>query len=113
MHPAQVNEDLTPQAGAAQADAQQHTVPNGIPRCDLHTRPVWKRNLSWWTGGQFISTKTGSALWRTIAAPIEASILTATRGRARRSVGVPIVALTSIGAHTGMRRQTPLAYFTD
>jgi deazaflavin-dependent oxidoreductase (nitroreductase family) len=69
--------------------------------------------MSWWTGGQFISTKTGSALWRTIAAPIEASILTATRGCVRLSVGVPIFVLTSIGAHTGMRGQTPLAYFTN
>ena len=37
----------------------------------------------------------------------------ATRGRIRLNVAVPIVVLTSIGARSGKRRETPLAYFTD
>jgi hypothetical protein len=30
---------------------------NGIPRVDLHARPLWKRNVAWWMGGQLGSTK--------------------------------------------------------
>ncbi|HZA10017.1 nitroreductase family deazaflavin-dependent oxidoreductase [Mycobacterium sp.] len=86
---------------------------NGIPRVDLHARPVWKRNLAWWTGGQLFATKAASAVWRKIAAPLDVPIIKATRGRARLSPALPIVVLTSIGARTGRRWETPLAYFTD
>ncbi|MGA9357862.1 MAG: hypothetical protein WBW75_07580 [Mycobacterium sp.] len=74
---------------------------NGIPRRDLHVRPVWKRNLAWWAGGQLGSTKTALAVWRKVAAPIEASIIKATRGRVRLNIAVPIVVLTSVGARSG------------
>ena len=53
------------------------------------------------------------AVWRKIAAPIEAPILKATRGRVRLSLGIPVVVLTSIGARSSKRWETPLAYFTD
>lgn len=86
---------------------------NGIPRLGLDTRPVWKRKLAWWTGGQLFSTKAGGAVWRKIAVPNEAPIMKATGGRVRLSVGIPVVVLTSIGARSGKRRETPLAYFTD
>jgi deazaflavin-dependent oxidoreductase (nitroreductase family) len=86
---------------------------NGIPRVDLQARPRWKRTLSWWAGGQLGSTKAGLAAWRKIAAPIEAPIMNATGGRVRLNIAVPVVVLTSIGARSGMHRETPLAYFTD
>lgn len=85
---------------------------NGIPRVDLNVRPRWKRTLSWWAGAQLVSTKAGAAAWRKVV-PVERRILKATGGRVRFSVGMPIVVLTSIGARSGQRRQTPLAYFTD
>jgi deazaflavin-dependent oxidoreductase (nitroreductase family) len=85
---------------------------NGIPRVDLHARPLWKRNVAWWMGGQLGSTKSALALWRKFAAPIEAPIIKATRGRIRLNIALPIVVLTSIGARSGERRETPLAYFT-
>ena len=50
---------------------------NGIPRVDLQARPLWKRNLNWWMGGQLASTKTGLAIWRKVAAPLEAPIMRA------------------------------------
>jgi deazaflavin-dependent oxidoreductase (nitroreductase family) len=85
---------------------------NGIPRVDLQARPRWKRNLNWWTG-RFAFTKAGGAVWRKIAVPIEVPMMKATRGRVRVSFTMPIVVLTSIGARSGDRRETPLAYFTD
>lgn len=86
---------------------------NGIPRADLQSRPLWKRNLTWWLGGQLAATKTGLEIWRKVAAPIEAPLMKATRGRVRLNLAVPIVVLTSIGARSGERRTIPLAYFTD
>ena len=86
---------------------------NGIPRRDLQGRPVWKRNLAWFAGGQLGSTKTGLKVWRKVAAPIEAQIIKATRGRVRLNIGVPIVVLTCVGARSGKRWEVPLAYFTD
>ena len=75
---------------------------NGIPRVDPESRPVWKRNLKWLMGGQLWTTKAGLAVWRKVAAP-----------RVRLNLAVPIVVLSSIGARSGMRRESPLAYFTD
>ncbi len=86
---------------------------NEIPRVDLQARPLWKRNLNWWLGGQLATTKTGLAIWRTVAAPIEAPLMKATRGRIRLNLAVPIVVLSSTGARSGQRRESPLAYFTD
>ncbi len=86
---------------------------NGIPRVDLEKRPLWKRNLNWLLGGQLATTKTGLAIWRKLAAPIEAPIMKATRGRVRLNLAVPIVVLWSTGARSGQRREIPLAYFTD
>ncbi len=64
---------------------------NGIPRVDLPARPLWKRNLSWWLGGKVLATRPGSAIWRTVVAPIEASLMKVTRGRVRISFSAPIV----------------------
>lgn len=86
---------------------------NGIPRVDLHVRPLWKRNLNWWMGGRLASTKAGLAVWRKVAAPVEAPLMKVTRGRVRLNIAVPIVVLSSIGARSGERREVPLAYFTD
>ncbi len=86
---------------------------NGIPRVDLPSRPRWKRDLSWWLGGNLFTTKTGSAAWRRVVAPIEAPLMKATRGRVRVSFSAPVVVLTSIGARSGERREIPLTYFTD
>ena len=86
---------------------------NGIPRLDLHTRPVWKRKAAWWMGGPLFASKRGLALWRKFAAPIEAPLMKATRGRVKLSFTLPVVVLTSVGARSGERREIPLAYFTD
>ena len=86
---------------------------NGIRRLDLPTRPVWKRKLGWWTGGKLVATKAGAAVWRAVVVPLETPIIKATGGRARLSFGVPILVLTSIGARSGKRWETSLAYFTD
>ncbi len=85
----------------------------GIPRVDLETRPLWKRNLSWWLGGKIFTTSTGSAIWRTVVAPVEAPLMRVTRGRVRISFSAPVVVLTSLGARSGERRDIPLTYFTD
>jgi len=86
---------------------------NGIPKVDLEKRPLWKRNLNWLLGGQLATTKTGLALWRKYAAPLEAPLMKATRGYVRLNTAVPIVVLSSTGARSGERREIPLAYFTD
>jgi deazaflavin-dependent oxidoreductase (nitroreductase family) len=84
----------------------------GIPRVDPRVRPKWKRALAWWTGGVLIATKPGAAIWRTIAAPLDAPIMNATDGRAKLT-GIPVVVLTSTGARSGKLRDTPLTYVTD
>lgn len=86
---------------------------NGIRRVDLRKRPVWKRNLNWWLGGKLFTTPTGAAIWRRAVAPIEAPLIKATRGRIRISFTAPVVVLTTIGARSGERRDSPLTYFTD
>lgn len=86
---------------------------NGIPRLDLMSRPLWKRTLVWWAGGRIAATETGLALWRKYAAPLEPRVIRLTRGRLRLNIAIPTVVLTSTGARSGQRRETPLAYFTD
>ncbi len=85
----------------------------GIPRLELHSRPAWKRNLAWWVGGSLFATKPALALWRRFGAPIEARIVEASGGRLRLQPALPVVILTTTGARSGQRRDTPLAYFTD
>lgn len=86
---------------------------NGIPRVDLKARPLWKRELSWAVGGKLFTTERGGAVWRRFAVPLEAPLLKATRGRLKISAGSPVLVLTSTGARSGNRHDTPLAYFTD
>jgi deazaflavin-dependent oxidoreductase (nitroreductase family) len=86
---------------------------NGIPRVDLKERPAWKRNLGWVLGGQMFASKKGLALYRKVAAPLEAPLMKASRGRIRFAFTTPMVVLTSIGARSGERREIPLLYFTD
>lgn len=86
---------------------------NGIPRVDLQTRGPWRRRLWWWLGGPLAASKPGLAVWRKVAAPVEAPLMKATRGRVKLNVAVPMVVLTSMGARTGVWREVPLAYFTD
>jgi deazaflavin-dependent oxidoreductase (nitroreductase family) len=85
----------------------------GIQRVDPKARAAWKTTLAWWSGGKFVAAgKRGEAVWRKIV-PIEAWLIRASRGRMRINIGAPIVILTSTGARSGKRRDTPLAYFTD
>lgn len=95
------------------ADGRAVDTINGIPRLDPLRRPRWKRNLAWWGGGKLAATRTGLALWRKVAAPVEAPFIKATRGRLRLNLAIPTVVLTSVGARSGQRRDIPLAYFTD
>jgi deazaflavin-dependent oxidoreductase (nitroreductase family) len=92
--------------------ASGETTISGIPRVDPRERPKWKRALSWWLGGVFISTKPGAAVWRRIAAPVDAPLLNATNGRVKLT-GIPVVVLTSTGAKSGKPREAPLSYITD
>jgi deazaflavin-dependent oxidoreductase (nitroreductase family) len=86
----------------------------GIRRVDASKRAAWKPTLMWWMGGQLVvSGKRGEAVWRKMVAPIEARLMRATRGRVRVSFATPTVVLTSTGARSGKRRDTPLTYFTD
>src|SRR5438270_7652076 len=86
---------------------------SGIPRADLQSRGPWRRRIFWWMGGPIFASKTGLAVWRKIAAPLEASLINASGGRLKLNPAVPMVVLTSLGAKSGERRETPLAYFTD
>ena len=86
---------------------------SGIPRVELESRPLWKRQLFWLIGGKLFTTERAAAFWRRRVAPLEAPLIKATRGRARLSFSIPILVLTSTGARSGKRYETPLAYFTD
>ncbi|MSO42476.1 MAG: nitroreductase family deazaflavin-dependent oxidoreductase [Solirubrobacterales bacterium] len=44
---------------------------------------------------------------------IDPMLMRATGGRVKTTIGAPTALLTHIGARTGKRRTTPLAYFTD
>jgi len=83
---------------------------NGIPRVDPRARPAaWKRGMQ-----RLVATKPGAAVHRMIAARLDAPIMKATGGRVSLAMGVlPVVVLTSTGARSGQRRETPVSYFTD
>jgi deazaflavin-dependent oxidoreductase (nitroreductase family) len=83
---------------------------NGIPRVDPRARPAgWKRVMQ-----RVVATRPGAAVHRTIAARLDTPIMKATGGRVTLAVGaVPVVVLTTTGARSGQRRETPLVYFTD
>jgi deazaflavin-dependent oxidoreductase (nitroreductase family) len=67
----------------------------------------------WWLGGPIVTSKTAFAVFRKVLAPVEASVIKATRGRLKLSPNLPMVVLTSVGARSGEHREVPLAYFTD
>jgi deazaflavin-dependent oxidoreductase (nitroreductase family) len=83
---------------------------NGIPRVDPRARPAaWKRGMQ-----RLVATRPGAAVHRMIAARLDAPIMKATGGRVSLAMGVlPVVVLTSTGARSGRRRETPVSYFTD
>ena len=83
---------------------------NGILRVDPTKRPsAWSRLVR-----RLAATKAGSAIHRTLAAPIDAPLMRLTRGRVNAGFGaIPQVALRATGAKSGARRDVPLAYFTD
>jgi deazaflavin-dependent oxidoreductase (nitroreductase family) len=83
---------------------------NGIPRVDPRTRPsAWKRGMQ-----RLVATRLGAAVHRMIAAPLDAPMMKATGGRVSLAMGVlPVVVLTSTGARSRQRRETPVSYFTD
>jgi deazaflavin-dependent oxidoreductase (nitroreductase family) len=82
---------------------------NGIRRVNPRARHAWQRAMQ-----RLVATRPGSVVHRVIAAPLDAPIMRATAGRVNLAVGaVPVVVLTSTGARSGQRRETPLIYFTD
>jgi deazaflavin-dependent oxidoreductase (nitroreductase family) len=83
---------------------------NGIPRVDPGARrSVAKRVIQWCA-----ATRWGVAATRSIAVPLDTFLLRATGGRAGVTMGAaPVAVLTSLGARSGLRRETPLQYFTD
>ena len=68
---------------------------NGIRRVDLETRGPWRRRIWWWMGGPIAASKTGLTVWRKVAAPIEAPLMKASRGRLKLNPAVPMVVLTT------------------
>ena len=81
---------------------------------DLASRGPWRRRFWWLVGGGPLTTsRTSLELWRKLAAPVEAPLIKATRGRLKLNPAVPMVVLTSLGARSGEPREVPLAYFTD
>ena len=85
----------------------------GITRVDLQNRGPWRRRIWWWLGGPIFLSKTFLAIFRKVGAPIEGSLINASRGRLKLSANLPMVVLTSVGARSGEHREVPLAYFTD
>ncbi|PJE25271.1 MAG: nitroreductase [Mycobacterium sp.] len=83
---------------------------NGIPRVDpCARRGVLKRAAQW-----LAATKGGVAITKSFVVPIDALLLKATGARISVTMGgAPVVVLVSTGARTGLRRETPLQYFTD
>lgn len=83
---------------------------NGIPRVDPREgRAAWKRAML-----ALVATKPGAAIHRALAAPLDAPLMRLTRGRVSLAAGaMPLVVLTTTGARSGQRRETPLGYFTD
>lgn len=81
-----------------------------IPRVDPRARRgLWKRAMQ-----RLAATSPGMVIHRMVAAPIDASIMQVSGGRVNLAVGVlPVVVLTSTGARSGQRHETPLVYFTD
>ena len=67
----------------------------------------------WWMGGPLAASKTGLAVWRKIAAPLEAPLIKASGGRLKLNFAVPMVVLKSVGARSGERREVPLVLAVD
>jgi deazaflavin-dependent oxidoreductase (nitroreductase family) len=97
-------------ANCAEGCTVSNDTINGIPRVDPRARPAaWKRGMR-----RLVATRPGAVIHRTIAAPLDAPIMKATGGRVSFAAGVlPVVVLTSTGARSGQRRETPVSYFTD
>src|SRR5260370_9073924 len=63
---------------------------------------------------RLVATRPGAAVHRMIAARLDTPIMKATGGRVSLAAGVlPVAVLTSTGARSGQRRETPVSYFTD
>ena len=83
---------------------------NGIPRVDPTAEPP--RMLRVVT--RILSTGPGSAVHRTVMAPLDGPLMRLTRGRLHFGKGtIPMVVLRSTGAKSGIPRDVPLGYFTD
>ena len=83
---------------------------NSIPRVDpCAARGRFKRALQW-----LAATKYGVAVSRSFVVPLDELLLKATGGRLSVTMGgAPVAVLISTGARSGLRRETPLQYFTD
>lgn len=80
-----------------------------IPPSDpTRTKGPYLRALEW-------AAKRRSVTWFLIHVGnrVDPVLMRATGGRLRVAPGSPTVLLTHVGARTGQRRTTPLAYFTD
>ena len=80
---------------------------------DLASRGPSRRRFWSLVGPSPTTSRTSLELWPKFAAPVEAPLIKATRGRLKLNPAVPMVMLRSLGARSGEPREVPLAYFTD
>lgn len=83
---------------------------NGVPLVDPTSKPTRLRRAV----ARVLSTGPGSAIHRTLIAPLDAPLMRLTRGYVHFAKGtIPLVVLRTTGARSGVPRDVPLAYFTD
>jgi deazaflavin-dependent oxidoreductase (nitroreductase family) len=70
--------------------------------------PWFLKPVAW-----FISSKYGGPIFIKLASPIDRRLVPATNGRLSVLVGQRVLVLETIGAKSGRRRRTPLAYAPD
>jgi deazaflavin-dependent oxidoreductase (nitroreductase family) len=70
--------------------------------------PWFLRPIEW-----FIASKYGGPVFIKLASPIDRRLIPATKGRLSVLVGQRVLVLETIGAKSGKRRRTPVAYAPD
>jgi deazaflavin-dependent oxidoreductase (nitroreductase family) len=84
------------------------TVGRVPPYDPLRPKGLWLNTLSW-------AARQRPVTWFlvNVGNKIDPYLMRATGGRVKSTINAPTVLLTHTGAKTGVRRTTPLGYFTD